>query len=118
MGGVSVLAAEGFACTRHICFPKALLCRRNEHQKAKLQIEIEKGDHMKINKHVTTWLQSWGFSPLALGTAVTLLCAFAQNQTFGQATYRQINLVSDQPGAALVQDTNLVNAWGMASSST
>ena len=28
--------------------------------------------------------------------------------------YVQINLVSDQPGAALLQDTNLVNAWGVS----
>ena len=33
-------------------------------------------------------------------------------------SYRQINLVSDQPGVALVQDTNLVNAWGVSFSPT
>ena len=33
-------------------------------------------------------------------------------------SYRQINLVSDQPGVALLQDTNLVNAWGVSFSST
>src|SRR5439155_14222140 len=33
-------------------------------------------------------------------------------------TYRQINLVSDQPGVALLQDTNLVNAWGVSFSPT
>jgi uncharacterized protein (TIGR03118 family) len=32
--------------------------------------------------------------------------------------YRQVNLVSDQPGVALLQDTNLVNAWGVSFSST
>lgn len=32
--------------------------------------------------------------------------------------YRQVNLVSDQPGVALLQDTDLVNAWGMAFSAT
>src|SRR5437773_9252056 len=32
--------------------------------------------------------------------------------------YRQINLVSDQPGVALLQDTNLVNAWGVSFSPT
>src|ERR1051325_7554185 len=31
--------------------------------------------------------------------------------------YRQTNLVSDQPGVAILQDPNLVNAWGMAFSS-
>jgi uncharacterized protein (TIGR03118 family) len=33
-------------------------------------------------------------------------------------TYRQVNLVSDQPGVALLQDTNLVNAWGVSFSPT
>ena len=33
-------------------------------------------------------------------------------------SYRQVNLVSDQTGVALVQDTNLVNAWGMSFSPT
>ena len=32
--------------------------------------------------------------------------------------YIQINLVSDQPGVALLQDTNLVNAWGVSFSAT
>jgi uncharacterized protein (TIGR03118 family) len=32
--------------------------------------------------------------------------------------YHQINLVSDQPGVALLQDTNLINAWGISFSAT
>jgi uncharacterized protein (TIGR03118 family) len=32
--------------------------------------------------------------------------------------YRQTNLVSDQPGVALLQDTNLVNAWGLSFNAT
>ncbi len=28
--------------------------------------------------------------------------------------YQQINLVADQPGVAVIQDTNLVNAWGIS----
>jgi uncharacterized protein (TIGR03118 family) len=32
--------------------------------------------------------------------------------------YRQVNLVSDLPGVAAVQDTNLVNAWGISFSPT
>ena len=32
--------------------------------------------------------------------------------------YRRTNLVSDQPGVAMLQDTNLVNAWGMSFSAT
>src|ERR1039458_1716074 len=33
-------------------------------------------------------------------------------------TYRQTNLVSNLPGVALLQDTNLVNAWGMSFNGT
>jgi uncharacterized protein (TIGR03118 family) len=32
--------------------------------------------------------------------------------------YQQVNLVSDLPGVAILQDTNLVNAWGMSFSAT
>ncbi len=32
--------------------------------------------------------------------------------------YEQVNLVSDQPGVALLQDANLVNAWGVSFSPT
>ncbi len=35
-----------------------------------------------------------------------------------EGKYRQINLVSDLPDVALLQDTNLVNAWGISSSAT
>jgi len=31
-----------------------------------------------------------------------------------ETRYQQINLVSDQPGMARLQDTNLVNAWGIS----
>src|SRR5262245_34695127 len=31
-----------------------------------------------------------------------------------ETSYQQINLVSDLPGVAQVQDTNLVNAWGIS----
>jgi hypothetical protein len=31
-----------------------------------------------------------------------------------ETRYRQINLVSDLPGVAQVQDTNLVNGWGIS----
>jgi uncharacterized protein (TIGR03118 family) len=36
----------------------------------------------------------------------------------GTDDYVQTNLVSDQPGVAMLQDTNLVNAWGMSFSSS
>jgi uncharacterized protein (TIGR03118 family) len=37
---------------------------------------------------------------------------------FGEKTYVQSNLVSNLPGVAQLQDTNLVNAWGVSFSST
>jgi uncharacterized protein (TIGR03118 family) len=36
----------------------------------------------------------------------------------GQGFYEQTNLVSDQPGVALIQDANLVNPWGIGLSPT
>lgn len=32
----------------------------------------------------------------------------------GNVKYQQMNLISDQPGMAVLQDTNLVNAWGIS----
>src|SRR5579859_6391573 len=48
---------------------------------------------------------------------VTIACAplLARADEHGSPRYRQTNLVSDQAGMALLQDTNLVNAWGMSS---
>jgi uncharacterized protein (TIGR03118 family) len=34
--------------------------------------------------------------------------------TADEIKYRQVNLVSDLPGVAVLQDTNLVNAWGIS----
>src|SRR2546429_3085611 len=45
-----------------------------------------------------------------------LLCASAQ--VSAQPHYQQTNLVSDVPGLAAATDANLVNAWGLAASST
>ena len=52
--------------------------------------------------------------------AVTLACvpAFAGGTADRDGEYRQTNLVADLPGVALLQDTNLVNAWGMSFSAT
>jgi uncharacterized protein (TIGR03118 family) len=44
--------------------------------------------------------------------------SFAEANHDQSKTYRQINLVSDQPGVAMLLDTNLVNAWGVAFSPT
>jgi uncharacterized protein (TIGR03118 family) len=48
-----------------------------------------------------------------------LLCAAgASAATAADNSYVQTNLVSDQAGHALVQDPNLVNAWGLSASPT
>jgi uncharacterized protein (TIGR03118 family) len=53
----------------------------------------------------------------ALG--VGLLCALTTSAAAaGGNAYVQTNLVSDQPGVALVTDPNLVNAWGLSASPT
>ena len=51
---------------------------------------------------------------------VTLACmpASAWDDRGRADDYQQVNLVSDLPGVAILQDTNLVNAWGMSFSST
>ena len=56
----------------------------------------------------------------ALTAAMSLLflpaAAFADGNHANH--YRQINLVSDIPGAALITDSNLVNAWGISFGAT
>jgi uncharacterized protein (TIGR03118 family) len=52
-------------------------------------------------------------------TAMVLLCASAERVLAdGVNSFSQGNLVSDLPGVAAVTDPNLVNPWGMSSSST
>jgi uncharacterized protein (TIGR03118 family) len=56
--------------------------------------------------------------PVAALTASAALPAFLKDLGHKTDDYRQINLVSDQPGKALIQDTNLINAWGISFSPT
>ena len=51
---------------------------------------------------------------------LTLACmpASAWGDRDRDGEYQQTNVVSDLPGVALLQDTNLVNAWGMSFSAT
>src|SRR5215831_6208592 len=73
---------------------------------------------MKINKYHKSIMASALMPEVQIGIAcialMTLLCTAAR----ADQQYKKINLVSDQRGVALLQDTNLVNAWGMAFSST
>ena len=41
-----------------------------------------------------------------------------ENENRNANRYKQVNLVSDQAGVAMLQDTNLVNSWGVSFSST
>jgi len=50
--------------------------------------------------------------------AITCGPLLARADEHGSVRYQQTNLVSDQPGVALLLDTNLVNAWGMSSGPT
>ena len=50
--------------------------------------------------------------------ALAALPAAAWDNRDRSDDYQQLNLVSDQPGVALLQDTNLVNAWGISFSPT
>ncbi|HWD91979.1 MAG TPA: TIGR03118 family protein [Verrucomicrobiae bacterium] len=53
--------------------------------------------------------------PACLGlTVASALLAFASVSQADDNRYQQTNLVSDLPGVALLQDTNLVNAWGIS----
>jgi len=52
---------------------------------------------------------------MALVGILTLVQAFnAGADQHGNGRYKQTNLVSDQAGVAMLQDTNLVNAWGIS----
>jgi len=54
---------------------------------------------------------------MGVTTALVLTSGLLQAKDKEQTRYAQENLVSDQDGAALVTDPDLVNAWGMSFSS-
>src|SRR5262245_62057804 len=58
----------------------------------------------------------WIFASLLL-TTVSMSAIPASVRPLSAATagfYEQTNLVSDEPGVALIQDPNLVKAWGIS----
>ena len=72
---------------------------------------------MQYNK--ATNLSPLRLNVLALAVMFALVCASLPARAEHKANrYRQVNLVSDLPGVAALQDTNLVNAWGISFSST
>ena len=57
-----------------------------------------------------------GLSAVAAAAALAALALGAAPASAQASGYRQVNLVSDQPGKASLLDHNLVNAWGLAAS--
>jgi uncharacterized protein (TIGR03118 family) len=53
-----------------------------------------------------------------IGLLLAILSSAALSGQANAANYQQINLVSDVAGAAILQDTNLVNAWGISFGAT
>jgi uncharacterized protein (TIGR03118 family) len=49
---------------------------------------------------------------------MALVAVAAMTASAKEVHYRQINLVSDLPDVAILQDTNLINAWGISFSPT
>ena len=54
----------------------------------------------------------------AVGIAASIGTFAVRADSDGGGHYRQVNLVSDLPGVAALQDTNLVNSWGVSFSPT
>jgi uncharacterized protein (TIGR03118 family) len=63
----------------------------------------------------------WGLAAVGASALALLLAAPAAGEpsdAIAAPTFTQVNQVSDLAGAAQLQDTNLVNAWGLANSPT
>jgi uncharacterized protein (TIGR03118 family) len=72
---------------------------------------------MKINKTKTTASvirKSPSLFAIAAALALTISPSSAKDDPNKTEHYVQVNLVSDQAGVAQIQDTNLVNAWGVS----
>ena len=65
-------------------------------------------------------LKRWSLALVAMGATAGLAASMAvpatASQDHGSRGFRQINLVSDQPGVAPLTDPDLVNAWGLSAS--
>jgi uncharacterized protein (TIGR03118 family) len=67
-----------------------------------------------VTEPVNSNRRGWLACAMLLALGFSLALGRADQDRPGK--YLQTNLVSDQPGMALLQDTNLVNAWGISSS--
>src|SRR5690349_3303841 len=77
----------------------------------------ELGEQAMIVRCPSHLLRRMHAAPLLLLTLLPLLL-LPSRPAAAQHVYTQVNLVSDQPGVARFTDSNLVNAWGIASSGT
>jgi len=79
---------------------------------------------MKINNNIKNILEASSSIRLKLLRSIACLALAAlaapamDHRPDQSAGYEQTDLVADLPGAAILQDTNLVNAWGISFSST
>src|SRR5690349_21349610 len=83
--------------------------RRNSKTRRTIMKNHFNENRMMILKQVSRRLRL--FISAAL---LTLVCL----PSLAETHFQQVNLVSDLPGVAQLQDTNLVNAWGIAFSAT
>jgi hypothetical protein len=74
-------------------------------------------NNMRMNVGKRTMSAKLPVSALIISmAALSILSARADRD--GDGRYRQTNLVSDEAGKAVLQDTHLVNAWGISFSPT
>ena len=71
-------------------------------------------NHVNTTTHPQRLSRRFGLFIFAALFTLAGVSAMAQDRPEKANRYRQINLVSDLPGVAELQDTNLVNAWGIA----
>src|ERR1041385_1874632 len=69
---------------------------------------------MKNNRSITMKLRRPSLFISAAILTVVWTSSFASDDRDKSKGYQQVNLVSDLPGVAMLQDTNLVNAWGVS----
>jgi uncharacterized protein (TIGR03118 family) len=74
---------------------------------------MKKNKAIKTTASVKTMSLRLGSLAIAATIAMAAVPSWAKNPN-GTEHYVQVNLVSDQAGKAQIQDTNLVNAWGIS----
>jgi uncharacterized protein (TIGR03118 family) len=75
---------------------------------------MKKNKAINTTASVKTMSLRLSFLAIAAGMTLAALPSSAKDNPNKTEHYVQINLVSDQAGVAQIQDTNLVNAWGVS----